>query len=69
MRWWQRLWDAVWKARQREIDRDLLWPSIREQTENIDVAKRAFRHHAARDPAYSNMSPNELDRYIEELPP
>lgn len=68
MRWHQRIWDHVWKARQREIDRTILWPSIREQTNNIDVARRAFRVHARRDPAYSYMSPDELDRYIAELP-
>lgn len=68
MKWWQRFWDKVYKSRLRKIDRDVLWPSIREQTDNIDVARRAFRHHARNDSAYSYMSPGELDRYINELP-
>jgi hypothetical protein len=69
MNWWQRIWDRVYKSRLREVDRTVLWPSIREQTDNIDVAKRAFRNHARSDTAYSYFSPDELDRYIDELPP
>jgi hypothetical protein len=65
---WQRFWDKVYKSKLREVDRTVLWPSICEQTDSIDVAKRAFRNHARSDTAYSYMSPGELDRYINELP-
>jgi hypothetical protein len=70
MNWWRRIWDRVYKSRLREVDRTVLWPTLLEQAGgNIDVARRAFRHHARSDTAYSYLSPSELDRYINELPP
>jgi hypothetical protein len=70
MNWWQRVWDKVYKSRRREVDRTVLWPALLGQAGgNLDVAKRAFRSHARNDTAYSYMNPNELDRYINELPP
>jgi hypothetical protein len=68
VRWYQRVWDVVWKSRQRKIDAQILWPSIREQAPDIEVARHAFLKHAENDPAYSNMSMHELRNYVWSLP-
>ena len=52
-----------WRRRQRRIDREILWPSMlivgRE-----DDAVSAMLKHAAIDPAWSDMSPDEAEREI-----
>jgi hypothetical protein len=59
---------GLWKARQREIDAQILWPSLREQASTLDQARAAFRVHMEMDPAYSDMTAEQRDRYVEELP-
>jgi hypothetical protein len=59
---------GLWKARQREIDAQILWPSFREQASSLEDARDAFRLHMAMDPAYSDMTAEQRDRYVEELP-
>lgn len=59
---------GLWKARQREIDAQILWPSIREQAESLGYARFAFRAHMEMDPAYSDMTGAERDSYAQSLP-
>ena len=62
-----KVWDRTWKARQRKIDRQILWPSICEQAVSMDQAKRAMRKHMQYDSAYSNMGPGEKEDYLTEI--
>lgn len=64
MKWLRRLW----KARQRQIDLVILWPSVREQAGTLDDARLCFRVHMEMDPAYSDLTQDERDRYAGELP-
>lgn len=54
------------KAKKREIDRRILWPVIKENLESdLGKAKAAFALHAAIDPAWQNLTEDEMR---EELP-
>lgn len=65
---WQRVWDFVWKARQRDIDAKILWPSIREQATDPEQARSAMLAHMRVDPAYSNMDIKQRIEYVHQLP-
>jgi hypothetical protein len=70
MNWWQRFGTGFTSRGCARWTAPSYGPALLEQAGgNIDVARRAFRNHARKDTAYSYMSPNELDRYINELPP
>lgn len=58
---------AWWKKRQREIDLEILWPSIKSQAPDIQLARDAFLIHASSDPAYDDMTDMQLADYIEKL--
>ena len=57
-----------WNRRRREIDVQVLWPQCLRQAGSREVAKRAFRTHMELDPAYSDMSDDEKDMFLETLP-
>ena len=56
-----------WRARQRAIDLDILWPTCIAEAPDIDHAKAAFAVHAFHDPAWLALGPDEIIRRIEEL--
>ena len=53
-----------WRRRQRSLDLQLLWPSIREQAPSLEVAREAFSLHVAVDPAWQDVGPAELGRIV-----
>jgi hypothetical protein len=55
-----------WHHRQRRIDLDILWPSIRNNAASLDKAKQAFRMHAYCDRAWNGISRSEIDKILEE---
>jgi hypothetical protein len=57
----------MWYARQRRKDIEILWPSCRELTSNLDHAKAAFTRHARSDPAWLHLSKEHADRIINAL--
>lgn len=56
-----------WYSRLRRIDREILWPTIKEQAGNIELARDGFLIHASSDHAYSDMTDTELAEYIDNL--
>jgi hypothetical protein len=56
-----------WHARQRAIDLATLWPSCRDQTDDIGHAKEAFAMHAFHDRAWLVLGDDEIRRRIEVL--
>jgi len=42
-----------WRGRQRKIDKELLWPSIKMATSNIAKARHAFLLHCLGDRAWN----------------
>ena len=51
---------AKWRARLREIDRQVLWPSCCEHAGSIDTAIEVFMVHASMDPSWSEeMTPEQ----------
>jgi hypothetical protein len=56
-----------WHARQRAIDLAVLWPSCRDQTDDLDHARAAFAMHAFHDKAWLALGDDEIRRRIEVL--
>ncbi|HEX5211637.1 MAG TPA: hypothetical protein VFW22_07880 [Pseudolabrys sp.] len=56
-----------WRAHQRAIDLEILWPVCRKQASDLDHAKAAFAVHAFHDPAWLNLGEEEIIRRIEAL--
>jgi hypothetical protein len=56
-----------WRARQRQIDLEILWPACREQAPDLDHAKAAFAVHAFHDRAWLALGEAEIYRRINEL--
>lgn len=56
-----------WHARQRKIDREILWPVCKQHACGMEHARAAFMLHAANDEAYSDLTDDDLVRYIGDL--
>ena len=55
-------------ARRRKIDRELLWPMIKDHATSLEQAREAFAHHAFHDPAWVDFyGENRLGEIVEEL--
>lgn len=62
---------GLWRARQRGIDKRILWPSIRDEClrlgQPLDVARSAFAMHAFRDPAWLALGAEQICAEIDAL--
>ena len=58
-----------WRARQRKIDLEILWPICCKGANDLDHAKAAFATHAFNDPAWQALGERELYRFIGRLEP
>ena len=57
-----------WRARQRRIDMQILWPACKQVTDDLDCAKAAFFFHVARDAAWTKeYTTDELVHFVDEL--
>jgi hypothetical protein len=56
-----------WHARMRRFDLEILWPSCKEYSPDLDHAKAAFAVHAFNDPAWLALGQDELMTAIDEL--
>ena len=56
-----------YRASQRALDIQILWPVCLEKAADIDQAKAAFAIHAFNDPAWIALGPDEIVRRISEL--
>jgi hypothetical protein len=59
MRWW--------RARQRAIDVELLWPVCKSRAPDLDTARVAFAIHAFRDPAWRELGEAATRSFIDGL--
>jgi hypothetical protein len=50
----------LWRARQRRIDLEILWPICKENARDIQHAREAFYIHAQLDPAWCELSEQEI---------
>ena len=57
----------LWHSHRRQRDLELLWPVCRENTRNLEQAKRAFAFHTAHDPAWTGLSPDHIQQVIDAL--
>lgn len=58
---------SFWRAHQRRIDLQILWPVCREEANDLDHAKAAFAVHAYHDPAWLELGEDELFAFIDRL--
>jgi hypothetical protein len=56
-----------WRARQRSIDLQILWPACKDGARDLDHAKAAFAVHALHDEAWLHLGRAEVARRIGEL--
>jgi hypothetical protein len=56
-----------WRALQRRIDLEILWPSLKAQAPDLDHAKAGFAVHAFHDPAWLELGSEEIIRRIDEF--
>jgi hypothetical protein len=62
---WLKQMREAWRKGSRDADLVALWPAIRERAKDFDAAKQAFRMHAYCDPAWSDISKDEIDAMLE----
>jgi hypothetical protein len=62
-----RLMRSWWRARQRRIDLDILWPICVRGANDLDHAKAAFAVHAFNDPAWLALGEDEMLDFIDRL--
>ena len=58
---------APWHAYQRQLDIRILWPQCKQATDDLDHAIGAFMMHTIHDPAWRNLSDEEVNRIVAEL--
>jgi hypothetical protein len=56
-----------WRAYQRRIDLDILWPICLRGANDLDHAAAAFAVHCFNDPAWLALGEDEIVRRINEL--
>lgn len=58
----------LWRAYQRKLDREILWPELKAQAPTLDIAKAAFMAHAVHDTAWTrDFDRLELARLVDTL--
>lgn len=55
---------AWWRKRQRAIDLQILWPACRARAVNLECARAAFIRHMAGDPAWADITEEELGEFV-----
>jgi hypothetical protein len=66
------LWHLIaswWRARQRRIDIEILWPLCARGANDLDHAKAAFAVHAFNDPAWAELGEDRIFAVIDALGP
>jgi hypothetical protein len=56
-----------WRARQRRVDLELLWPTCKQLAPDLDHARMAFAVHALQDPAWLTLGMDRLQEEIDRL--
>ena len=56
-----------WYARQRELDKKILWPSILRNARNVNHAINAFTLHIYNDPAWTCLTSHERLAFLAYL--
>lgn len=56
-----------YNERRRQIDLQILWPTLKERARDLDHAKAAFAYHCLNDPAWQPLGEDEIMRRIEAL--
>jgi hypothetical protein len=56
-----------WRARQRDVDMEILWPICLREAGDLDRAKAAFAFHAMNDPAWLCLGEERLLAFIDRL--
>jgi hypothetical protein len=53
-----------WRKWQRNVDLEILWPVCKTKARNLEDAREAFLLHAKLDPAWQDMSEQEVLRML-----
>lgn len=55
------------RQRERTADLEILWPALCDVSDNIDVAREAFKLHAMTNDSWSDLSDTEIQDLINKL--
>jgi hypothetical protein len=58
---------SLWRARQRRIDIDILWPCCRDGANDLAHARAAFAMHCFNDPAWIELGYDAIVDFIDGL--
>ena len=58
---------SLWRAHQRKIDMEILWPLCYKGANDLDHAKAAFAVHCFNDPAWRELGEVKLYSFIDNL--
>jgi hypothetical protein len=64
------VWRAIrslWRAHQRRIDMQILWPTLKKEARDLDHAKAGFAVHAFNDPAWLELGEDAIIDFIDKL--
>ena len=67
MNWLYQLLVDWWRAQQRALDIQILWPACKDEAPDIAAAKAAFSLHCFSDDAWASLSVVEMLRQIDAL--
>ncbi len=56
-----------WRARQRQIDLDILWPACRDQAADLAAARNAFLLHVSQDSAWQDLRWQDACEIVSKL--
>ena len=57
-----------WRARQRKIDIETIWPELVDQARDEWHAKQGMAMHIAMDPAWADLNQDEKIKFLRQLP-
>ena len=64
LKWWL---FSHWNRRRRNIDIEILWPSCKSKAKDLDKARAVFRFHTSLDPAWSDLSDDQINDIVDRL--
>jgi hypothetical protein len=55
-----------WCAYQRRLDKEILWPICKRETESLDDARNVFMVHVSIDPAWASLGMGKAALIVRE---
>lgn len=57
---------SLWHRRQRQLDLEILWPSLRAATPDLSLAREAFLLHVSQERAWNELAAEERETILKK---